>query len=196
MGIITLFNIKEEELEYLYPIIAMRLVITVTKSALNKVKEPDNIYLQISEKPAWEVLKKWQELSEDFVYFSFRQACGFSPHPDQGKFKDWAYSNQFSVAQLFPSKGYEDCLPIDLSVSSTWLGHLSDLADFDLFQYKINRLQKSNPDKLIAGGYLEPRMIYSTEAYEKIGQQRVKKTARYIWGSISGSLLTRRFMRF
>ena len=165
------FNIKEEELEYLYTIIAMRLVITVTKSALNKVKEPDNIYLQISEKPAWEVLKKWQELSEDFVYFSFRQACGFSPHPDQGKFKDWAYSNQFSVAQLFPSKGYEDCLPIDLSVSSTWLGHLSDLADFDLFQYKINRLQKSNPDKLIAGGYLEPRMIYSTEAYEKLGNK-------------------------
>lgn len=165
------FDIMEEELEYLYAIIAMRLVISVTKSALNKLKEPDNDYLQISEKPAWEVLKKWCELSEDLVHYHFRQACGFTPHPNHDKFIDWANSNKFSVAQLFPSKKSEDCLPIDLSVSSKWLGHLSELPDFDLFDYKINRLQKNHPDKIIAGGYLEPRMIYSTEAYEKLGNK-------------------------
>ena len=41
----------------------MRLVISVTKSAINKVNEPDNEYLQISEIPAWDVLEKWREIS-------------------------------------------------------------------------------------------------------------------------------------
>ena len=48
-GYHTYFPLSEDELEHLYVSIAMRLVITVTKSALNKVKEPDNAYLLISE---------------------------------------------------------------------------------------------------------------------------------------------------
>src|SRR5690606_19694278 len=56
------FELQEEELLHLYNAIAMRLVISVTKSALNKIKEPDNVYLLISEKPAWEVLKKWRQI--------------------------------------------------------------------------------------------------------------------------------------
>jgi len=163
------FSIEEQELKHLYAAIAMRLVISVTKSALNKVKEPDNIYLQISEKPAWEVLKKWKELSEDFVHFSLRRACGLSAHPEQDEFITWAKTTKIGVEQLFPSKNSSDCFPIDLSVSSKWLGHLSDFANFDLFQFKLDQLQKNHPNKIIAGGYLEPRMVYSTDAYEKLG---------------------------
>ncbi len=164
-------NIDEEEIAHLYSAIAMRLVISVTKSAINKIEEPDNIYLQISEKPAWEVLKKWKELSEDFVHFSFRYACVFTAHPNQNHFIKWASENEFSISQLFPSRNCSECLAIDLSVSSKWLGHLSDFADFDLFQFKINRLQKTVPEKIIAGGYLEPRMVYATDAYEKLGNK-------------------------
>ncbi len=50
------FPLQQEELTHLYHLIAMRLVISVTKSAINKIKEPDNEYLLISEKSAWEVL--------------------------------------------------------------------------------------------------------------------------------------------
>src|SRR5690606_40318428 len=46
------YSLQEEELQFLYNLVAMRLVISVTKSALNKQKEPDNSYLLISEKPA------------------------------------------------------------------------------------------------------------------------------------------------
>lgn len=52
------FALQEKELEHLYNAIAMRLVISVTKSAINKIEEPDNKYLLISEKPAWELFKK------------------------------------------------------------------------------------------------------------------------------------------
>jgi Ser/Thr protein kinase RdoA (MazF antagonist) len=97
------FPLEEKELKHLYNCIAMRLVISVTKSAINKIKEPDNKYLLISEKPAWQLLKKWHSLSSDFAHFSFRAACGFSAHPNTEKFTKWALTYQFKVSELFPT---------------------------------------------------------------------------------------------
>ena len=48
-GYHSTFPLQEEELVHLYNAIAMRLVISVTKSAINKVEEPNNEYLLISE---------------------------------------------------------------------------------------------------------------------------------------------------
>ncbi|MBT8310301.1 MAG: aminotransferase class III-fold pyridoxal phosphate-dependent enzyme, partial [Flavobacteriaceae bacterium] len=56
-----------------------------------------------------------------------------------------------------------------LSVSSTWIGHQEDFNDLELFQFKINKLQKEVPDKILAGGYLEPRPLYTSSSYDKIG---------------------------
>ena len=165
-------KLLEKELAYLYDCIAMRLVVTITKSALNKIKEPDNTYLQVSEKPAWELLKKWKEISADFAHFSFRDTCGYAPHPKEEKFKSWISTIKLDLDQLFPTRNSKECLNLDLSVSSKWLGHLSEFADFDLFEYKINKLQKKHPGKIIGGGYLEPRLVYTTAAYQKNGNER------------------------
>jgi len=163
------FPLQESELIHLYNAIAMRLVISVTKSAINKIKEPDNLYLLASEKPAWEVLKKWHTINADFALYSFRQACGFTAHPNEIEFKKWADTNNFNLTELFPSIQKNDIQPLDLSVSSKWIGHEKEFNDLDLFQYKINKLQTQQPTKIIAGGYLEPRPIYTSSAYDKIG---------------------------
>ncbi|MGB5666137.1 MAG: aminotransferase class III-fold pyridoxal phosphate-dependent enzyme [Maribacter sp.] len=168
-GYHSTFPLLENELEHLYTAIAIRLVISVTKSALNKVKEPGNEYLMISDKPAWEVLKKWRSISIDFAHFSFREACGFSAHPNGNIFFDWARKHNFTFDQLFPTINSNEIFPLDLSVSSKWIGHQSDFNDLDLFQFKIEKLQQEHPSKLIAGGYLEPRALYTSSAYDKIG---------------------------
>ena len=163
------FKLQEEELAHLYVAIAMRLVISVTKSAINKIKEPDNEYLLISEKPAWEVLKKWFQIHPEFASISFRETCGFQAHPMQQQFETWASKNDFSLSELFPSIDKKEVYRIDLSVSSKWIGHLEEAANLDLFQFKIEQLQKEHPEKIIAAGYLEPRSLYTSTAYDKIG---------------------------
>lgn len=163
------FSIKEEELSHLYHAIAMRLVISVTKSALNKIKEPDNTYLLISEKPAWEVLKKWRTISSDFAQYSFRNACGFESHPQAKAFDEWAEKQNVNLEDLFPTLQIKDVHHLDISVSSSWIGHEKEFNDLDVFQFKIDQLQKKVPHKIIAGGYLEPRALYSSNAYDKIG---------------------------
>lgn len=165
------FPLQEVELEHLYMAIAMRLVISVTKSAINKNKEPDNDYLMISEKPAWEVLKKWRHIHADFAHFNFRDACGFPAHPQEIKFSDWCSKNTFSLKKLFPERNLYEVHALDLSVSSRWLGHEKDFNDLELFEYKLHKLQQQHPSKIVAGGYLEPRPIYSTSSYDKIGNR-------------------------
>lgn len=168
-GYHSTFELQEDELAHLYNAIAMRLVISVTKSAINKIAEPDNTYLLISEKPAWEVLEKWRNISSDFAHFSFRDACGYEAHPKSKSFKDWAEKQSFELNHLFPTIDKNDVHHVDLSVSSKWIGHQEEFNDLDLFQFKIDRLQKKNSNKIIAGGYLEPRALYTSDAYDKIG---------------------------
>nr|WP_299387871.1 aminotransferase class III-fold pyridoxal phosphate-dependent enzyme [Allomuricauda sp.] len=170
-GYHSAYPLLESELEHLYVAIAMRLVISVTKSALNKIKEPDNEYLLISEKPAWEVLKKWYEVNKDFAHYSFRQACGCSVHPDEDRFTAWAKTNSFKLEGLFPEHTNKGIHLLDLSVSSSWVGHQKEFNDLDLFQFKIEQLQKKHPNKVLAGGYLEPRALYGTASYGKLGNQ-------------------------
>ena len=45
------------------------------------------------------------------------------------------------------------------------------LNDLDLFQFKIEKLQAQHPGKIIAGGYLEPRSLYTSTRYDKIGNK-------------------------
>ena len=163
------FVLEEKELEFLYLLIAMRLVISVTKSAINKIENPENEYLLISEKPAWNLLKKWQIVSENFAHFSFRNACGFNAHPHQTNFENWTKEQTFSLSELFPTIHKNEIHHLDLSVSSKFVGHQKEFNNLDLFQFKINQLQKEVPTKILAGGYLEPRNLYTSTEYDTVG---------------------------
>jgi len=163
------FPLQEKEVALLHVLVAMRLAISVTKSAINRQKEPDNEYLLISDTPAWELLKIWRAISNDFAHCTFRFACGFSAHPLEKEFKEWATKHPTSLMSLFPSLAKEGIHPLDLSVSESWIGDREEAEDLDLFQYKIQRLQKSVPYDIIAGGYMEPRALYGTTAYERTG---------------------------
>jgi len=163
------FPLQEQELEFLYSLIAVRLIISVTKAAINKIETPANEYLWISEKPAWELLYKWSNISPEFAHYQFRKACNLEPHPSESRFTKWAKDQKISISTLFPTLKKSKIYPLDLSVSSTWVGREEEFNDLDFFQFKIDQIQKRHPKKLIAGGYLEPRPLYTSETYNKIG---------------------------
>ena len=114
-GYNSVYLLKENEIDHLYNIIGMKLVISVTKSAINKTREPGNRYLLISEKHAWKLLNKWYSISPDFATFSFRKSCGFIAHPNYNKFKRWCSKQSISVSKLFPSIKKNVLEKIDLS---------------------------------------------------------------------------------
>jgi 4-aminobutyrate aminotransferase-like enzyme/Ser/Thr protein kinase RdoA (MazF antagonist) len=163
------FPLEEMELEALYTLVAMRLVVSVVKAKINQEKEPENTYHQISTRAAWDVLEKWQLVNEQFAHFAFRTACGLDAHPDYAAFVSWAAGQEASLSTLFPSEKASTPAAIDMSVSSLLVGNVAEFADFDFVDYKINKLRFSEGRKLLVGGYQEPRAFYSTAAYQKEG---------------------------
>jgi 4-aminobutyrate aminotransferase-like enzyme/Ser/Thr protein kinase RdoA (MazF antagonist) len=82
------FPLTEFELYVLFYLICARLCISVTMSAYQKKLEPENEYIIISEKLAWELLEKVIEFSPERATKEFRQVCGFTADPQwQGRNK-------------------------------------------------------------------------------------------------------------
>lgn len=163
------FPLLESELKCLHSLLSMRLITTVTKSAINREKEPDNEYLLVSELPAWNALGKWKEVHPNLAYFAFRHACGFSSHPANDHFQKWAASQSVELDILFPSLNKQEVINVDMSVGSTWLGHASKFGDVDFAKYKFGQLQSLNEYAIVAGGYLEHRGVYTSDAYIQEG---------------------------
>ncbi len=179
------FPLKTEELELLFILVGMRLVTSVTKAAINKLKEPENSYLQVSEKPAWDLLEKWRDINEKFAYYNFRKACGLNPHPAEDEFIKWAERETFSIDNLIPGISSESVRSIDMSVASSWLGLESEYNDPIIMDLRIKQLLYENNCSAVAGGYLETRPLYFTDAYKKEGnsgpEQRSVHLGLDIW---------------
>lgn len=72
-----IFPLDEKEIDILYWLVAARLCTSVCNSASGKIENPENEYTQISEKPAWELLKKWVKINPIYARNEFRKAAGF-----------------------------------------------------------------------------------------------------------------------
>ena len=168
-GYNSVLALQEQELKLLYDLIGMRLVISATVGCINAIQQPDNEYLQISQKAVWENLNRWASVHPRFAYYSFREACGLKAHPKSESFEQLAKNSRFSFKDVFPTTDFKSAQHLDLSVSSLWIGTQSEFNNLELFEFKIDQLQKENPDKIIAGGYQEPRPLYTDSAYDTVG---------------------------
>lgn len=73
-----IFPLEEKEIDSLFWLIAARLCTSVCNSAYEKIENPDNEYTQISEKPAWDLLKKWVTINPVKARNEFRKAAGYA----------------------------------------------------------------------------------------------------------------------
>ncbi|NND87951.1 MAG: phosphotransferase, partial [Flavobacteriaceae bacterium] len=175
------YQFSENEISCLHTLIAMRLITTVTQATLRKEDADSTEYHNVSEQDAWELLMKWRTVSEEFATYCFRQVVGFDAHPQEKNFTEWAKTQTVSFEELFPNavptinakkeNTLASCFLLNLKVSSKWMGSRHEFNDLDLFEYKIDQLQKEYPTKFIADGYLEPRPIYTSNSYDKEGNE-------------------------
>lgn len=71
----AVFPLEEREIAILFPLICIRLCMSVVNSAIRKQEKPDDTYLTITEKPAWAMLKKCRALNFSEVTAHLRSAC-------------------------------------------------------------------------------------------------------------------------
>ncbi len=179
------YPLEEKEVELLFPLIAARLLISVTASGINRIKEPENEYLFVSERPAWNLLEKLRAISPALAHYSFRHACGWEPCPKFQLFQDWIQAQSPDFEEIVQLEG-KKIGHFDLSVGSLDLGHNEDFEDTFKFRKRINQLLEEKDIDYGIGGYGEARPVYTTDAYIVEGnegaQWRTVHLGLDIWG--------------
>jgi 4-aminobutyrate aminotransferase-like enzyme/Ser/Thr protein kinase RdoA (MazF antagonist) len=165
--------LTEDEIAVLFPLIAARLMLTVANAAWNKHNEPENTYLLVSEKPAWDLLVKLRDIAPSLAYYRFRSACNLEPCPQKKGIEKWLKEH---AKFIFPVVSFEDkkVKSLDLSVGSLELGNNNNFERIHSFIKKIDRLLEDEDADIGIGGYGEVRPFYTTLSFQTVGNQGVR----------------------
>lgn len=97
------YPLTETEIEALFPLMGLRLCVSVVMAAFQKRREPENHYLTVSESPAWSLLGSMQAESPAFAHYRLREACGLDPVPRARPVVGWLKENGALAAPVVGS---------------------------------------------------------------------------------------------
>jgi 4-aminobutyrate aminotransferase-like enzyme/Ser/Thr protein kinase RdoA (MazF antagonist) len=161
------YPLEERELDVLFTLVVTRLLISVTCSAINLEENPQNIYLQISDKPAWDLLRKLIAISPEHAHYAFRHACGLEPCTKNKKFNEWVATGFKET--VFPVEKADRICWLDLRVESLDTGLTENLFDANLLNIRISQLMSDAGATLAIGRYNEARGFYTADAFVSQG---------------------------
>ena len=88
-GFHSAFPLNEAEIAATFPLVGMRLAVSVVNSAIRKVQKPADDYVTVSEDGAWSALEQLAKIHPRFAHYSMRAACGLRAVPTGEKVKSY-----------------------------------------------------------------------------------------------------------
>ncbi|HLK03999.1 MAG TPA: aminotransferase class III-fold pyridoxal phosphate-dependent enzyme [Candidatus Acidoferrum sp.] len=156
------FPLTDEEILLLYPLVCMRLAVSVVNSAHRKSLKPDDSYVTVTEAPAWEALERLAKIFPRYATYSFRVACGLEPIEKAAAVESYLKRVAASASSLLPCDlRKEPSVVLDLSVGSTFLGANPNAAEPQNLVAAIHAELKPTGAKVAIGRYDEPRLLYN-----------------------------------
>ena len=164
--------LTELEMELLYDLIAMRLCTSVTISARQQKRHPDNQYLTISEGPAWAALERLAQLSPQLFHYAFRSACGMTACPRTVAVVQWLEANAGAIGPVVePDVRDGNHVVFDLGAGSSELVGVTDPADPELLSEALFGRMRAAEVSVGVGRYDEARRSYTAEHYRPAGSE-------------------------
>ena len=167
-GYHRVFPLTDLEIELLYTLICTRLAVSVTNSALQQKLHPDNEYLLVSERPAWELLERLHDVDFSLPHYLFRRACNLEPCPQRTPVVAWLAENSHNFASVVDAdlRSSQPKVVFDLSVGSSQFSDSDELADTDAFTSKTFALMKAAGARVGIGRYNEARLLYTSDVFK------------------------------
>ncbi|SHH93809.1 aminotransferase class III-fold pyridoxal phosphate-dependent enzyme [Marivita hallyeonensis] len=149
------------ELDLLWPLIRMRLAVSVVNSHLMAVETPDDPYVVISQAPAWRFLETFPEPPK-LLSPRLRAACGLPVSDAAGRVLAWLDNARGGFAPIIGAD-LADAQLHALSVEASTCPQ----NPFDMTPTEAARLGEENgpAGEVWLGYYLEPRLIYTAPAF-------------------------------
>ena len=159
------FPLQEKEIEILYPMILIRLCLSVTLGAFQQRKDPENEYLGISQKPVRKLLENLKINNIRYVHHLFRSACNFEPSKKADEFRKWQNNPKINFHSLLEnSLSSKNSLIVDLSVGSPLSAKFQWMSVEEQQNY-LDILLREKKAQTAVGKYSEVRSIYSAEQF-------------------------------
>lgn len=169
-GYAQIFPLTEAELAVLYPLICIRLCMSVVNSAYQRSIAPQNEYLTISEQPAWALLEQLADIHPRFAHYVFRDACQLPACPHTGAIVDWLASNAETLGRIVePDLRVSNNVIFDLSIGSREIGSMAEVFDVEQFTRNLFGRMRAADSAVGIGRYNEARPIYTSELYRLEG---------------------------
>jgi 4-aminobutyrate aminotransferase-like enzyme/Ser/Thr protein kinase RdoA (MazF antagonist) len=160
--------LNEEEIAAFFALVAARLTVSVVNSAHRHSLVPDDPYVTVTEKPAWEALERLANINPCFAHYALRAACGVPAVPKAERIQKWLTGHGAEAAGLLPQKLQDSAVHVlDLSAGSKDLpGDVAELSEPVLTQ-KLRATLAAAKASVGVGRYNEARSVYSSPLFGK-----------------------------
>jgi len=154
-------RLRAEEVDLIWPLLRMRLAVSVVNSTLMALENPDDPYVTISQAPAWRFLEN-TSVNGGLMPARLRAACGLPVSDGATRIQAYLDSHRGQFAQMF-EQDLSDVPMGSLSVeNSTWPQN-----PFHMPLEEAARVGEEFGEGLWLGYYNEPRLIYAEPGFRK-----------------------------
>ncbi len=153
--------LSELEISLIWPLLRMRLAVSVVNSTLMALDNPDDPYVTISQAPAWAFLEN-HRLHAGLITSRLRLACGLPVTAKAETTIAWLKGNQGAFSALM-----EGCVDLSQAPMVALSVEHSSIPQ-DPFSIRASEAQQlcSDHRTVALGYYLEPRLVYTDEAFK------------------------------
>lgn len=149
------------EIDLIWPLLRMRLAVSVVNSTIEAAGRPDDPYVVISQAPAWRLLEN-DAVDGALMNARLRTACGLPATDSSTRICDWLDRNRGGFAPVM-GVSLAKAEAVSLAVEDSILPE----NPFALRPEEARRLTGSCDDAIRFGRYGEPRLIYTDHAFRK-----------------------------
>jgi 4-aminobutyrate aminotransferase-like enzyme/Ser/Thr protein kinase RdoA (MazF antagonist) len=171
-----IYPLHSDELDLLFDLIAMRLVISVTLSASRRDRVKDNAYLNISEAPAWAALERLRAMDPMLATGLVRHVCGLEAAPGARAAMRWIADNKKALRPVLdkPAAQFSKAL-VPFGDPAHPIAKASAARQPDEAERLWRGIAEQGAIELGIGPWGEDRPVYSSDAFQSVfapGQRR------------------------
>ncbi len=171
--------LTDPELEALWSFTAIRLCTSVCLSAHRRTAEPDNLYLMVSEAPAWDALERMGAVHPRLAWYRLRAACGRTPCPQTPGIEAWLRGHRAEIGPVVDGP-LEQAVVFDLSVGSPLFSTPAETTDTPAMTTKLFGAMRARGAAVGIGRYDEARLLYMSDAFAGSGGEHPERRTVHI----------------
>ncbi|MBC7185849.1 MAG: aminotransferase class III-fold pyridoxal phosphate-dependent enzyme [Calditrichaeota bacterium] len=164
-GYHSVFPLREEEVEVLFPLMCMRLCLSVCLEAHQRGLVPGNEYLSVSAQPAWDLLERLKEVPPRLAEYRLRDACGYAPCPQGEAVAKWLAENRHQVGPVVAPELMANAVLFDFAVGGCDAGAPHLWQDVAAFSKALFDKIAARQGKVGLGRYAEARPFYTSALF-------------------------------